>query len=765
MYKHLIMRNLFCVLIYSLVFTNVQYGQFSFQNSSDLLGKQDVSSGYVMGVSDLNGDGLDDIIRFDGAQQCLVDYQNADGTFTNVNLGNLTNSDVWSVVVADVDENGINDLVTGAFYEAIIMVKMMDNGMYDINPLDGPNIFMQGASFSDINNDGAVDYFGCHDDALSSPYENDGAGNLFYSENLINTATLDPAHNSGNYACTWVDYDNDGDSDMYVSKCRLGVSDPEDGRRLNRMFQNDGEGNYTDVAEEIGLLPKGQSWATEFGDIDNDGDMDAIMINHDIRTKLYENDGAGNFTDISLAAGIDLTPANFANGLQTYMFDFDNDTYLDIILTSYFTFPKVYRNNGDKTFTELNNAEVFGTDINLDNNNDIQSGAIGDLNNDGFLDFLVGFANGINIPNTGVPDRLYLNSGNTNNYIKIDLEGITSNLNGIGARIELNGPWGTLIRDVKSGQGYGIMNSLQTTIGIGDATEISSIIVKWPSGCVTVINDPAINMVTTVIESCAALVSSTEEICEGETIIINGEPIGTPGVYSETVTTNGMDTVFQTTLVVHPVYNIELTPLSACHGQVIIINGQEITESGQYTFPGESVNQCDSTSFVDVTIFDAINVGETIVDDWGTINGAGSISLDMTNVIQPYTIEWSTGEIDVEMIENLLPGEYSVTITDGNNCSEMFSHTVDLNTSLIELQEKGLEVYPIPTSQSLFIKDKNELAQSIELFSIVGQRVLSQNTSGISTEVNTGILTSGIYILKIIDADNQVIGTTKVIKD
>jgi len=759
------MRNIILVSFFSLVLVHFTYGQISFQNNTDLLGNQNVHSGVVFAASDLNGDGLDDILRFNFAQQAIIDFQNPDGTFTPENIGSLTDGDIWSAVIADFNEDGINDFITGSVYEPIAMVKILGVENYDISQLDGPVIFMQGASCADINNDGAIDYFACNDDFISNPYQNDGNGNLSHNPDLMDTGTTDPAFNSGNYGCSWVDYDNDGDYDMYLSKCRLGVIEPTDARRINRMFRNDGNGNFTDVAEEIGLRPLGQSWATEFADIDNDGDMDAFMINHDVNSMLYENDGNGNFTDISIEAGINLPPSIFENGLQVYMYDFDNDSYIDILVTSYKTFPYLYRNNGNQTFTRVSNTDAFGNDINNDTSNDLQSGAIGDFNNDGFLDLMAGFANGINLPNGETADRLYLNEGNANNYIKINLRGTESNLNGIGARIEINGTFGTLIREVKSGHGYGIMNTLQAHCGIGTATEITNIIVKWPSGCISVTENPSINSTIDIIEICGVVIESTTEICDNEPIIIDGVEINTPGVYTETVSTNGMDTIYQTTLIVHPTYNENVAPLTICHGATIIINDLEITETGDYAFTYDTVEGCDSIININVNILDPIDLNASIVDDWGTINGVGSITLDMTNVITPYTIEWSNGMIDTIMIDNLLPDDYTVTITDGNNCAQTFTYTVDLNTSLSELHEHGIIVYPIPTNQSLFINDKNKSASKLELFNVVGKRIISQNIVDQTTEVNTSQLSSGMYILQIRDHNNQVLGTTKIVKE
>lgn len=453
-----------------------------------------VHSGAPMGVADMNGDGLDDIIRLDGTSTLRFDYQPSTGnTFTGFTYGQLQGTQ-WGMCIADADENGFNDFFTGGGYNGLKLLKADNSGSsYSLSTISILPIFLQGANFADIDNDGDLDIFACNDVGLSHVYRNDGPGSMIYDENLINTASTVPSDNSGNYGSVWTDYDSDGDLDLYISKCRQDVTNPNDGRRLNLLFQNDGQGNFVDVAEEAGLLPHGQSWATDFADIDNDGDLDCFVINHDIDCNLYINNGLNYFTDIMANSGMASALSTAGDGIQCKFVDFDNDTYVDLLYSTNGTNHLLFRNNGNQTFTQVNNW--------IPVNNRIHSFATGDLNDDGFIDFVAGFGNAFNTPNNQVSDKLFLNNGNNNHYFKVRLDGVFSNENGIGARLEIYGAWGKQIREIRSGESYGITTSLAAHFGLGTATAIDSLIVRWPSGYVDQINQPNIDQTLVFIEA------------------------------------------------------------------------------------------------------------------------------------------------------------------------------------------------------------------------------------------------------------------------
>lgn len=434
------------------------------------------SPGYDRAMVDINGDYLDDIVSVE-ATTININIQKATGGFDFITKTTTPANYLpsWSLAAGDYNADGYTDLLYGGG-SGVTFMRSNQTGSSGFDSVEyieisGPeDVFSQRSNFIDINNDGNLDAFVCHDVAPSVSYINDGSNNLTF----INNNGLGDYPSGGNYASIWVDYDNDRDMDMFMAKCG-GTGQ----RPVNQLYRNNGDGTFTNVAADPGvnLADNIQTWSSAWGDYDNDGDMDAYIgsstgNNH----KIMRNNGDGTFTDVSAGSGI--SAAN--QGIENLPADFDNDGFLDVLSNG-----SILYGNGDLTFN------VFQSPA---------SGSVGDANNDGYLDI---FNSNIN----------YNNAESNNNWIKIvtvgDQAGGYSNINGIGARVELVTASGTQIRDVQSGIGFRHMSTMNTHFGIGTNTEIISIRVYWPSGIIDDILNPSINSTLVIPEGTSTL--GTEE--------------------------------------------------------------------------------------------------------------------------------------------------------------------------------------------------------------------------------------------------------------
>ena len=414
-------------------------------------------AGSTYGAVDMNGDHLDDVVSVD-ATNVNVLRQVVGGFMPH----NYTTSAAdfpasWSMSAGDLDNNGYNDLQYGAG-SGVTYMMANSNGTGFTEVSFPQYVFSQRGNMVDINNDGNLDGFMCHDVDSNVYHINDGTGNLMYGSGMFGTT-------GGNYGSVFIDYDSDGDVDCFVAKCG---GDPVD-----ILMRNNGDGTFTSMAAILGFADNHQSWSSAWGDYDNDGHMDVLVGSSSSNYhKLIHNNGNGTFTNVTTGSGFDTFPGQ---SIEWNCRDFNNDGWIDIIGGG-----AIHYNQGDMTFI---------SDVTPPGN-----GPIGDLNNDGFLDLLSG-------------NVVHLNNGNDNNWLVVAAIGTLSNQNGIGARIRVTSALGSQIREIRSGDGFRYMSSLNAHFGLGTDTEIEEVEIHWPSGMVDVIPGAAINGTLTVIEGTFTSVS------------------------------------------------------------------------------------------------------------------------------------------------------------------------------------------------------------------------------------------------------------------
>lgn len=430
-----------------------------------------ITGNYNNCVVDMNGDYKDDIVSAISTTQLAISYQQTGGTFTTSTYTVASTSVLpsWSIAAGDYDGNGFNDLIYGSG-SGVVFLKANSTGTGFTTDRKTQSYLVQRTNFVDINNDGKLDAFACDDNAPNRYYMNDGTNLNHVQGGIGDFAT------GGNYATNWFDYDNDGDLDVYISKCGQGGSGV--GGNIDQLFNNNGSGVYTNVAAAANMANPEQTWSGAVGDFNNDGWVDVVVgvnSNSNGTTNVKRNNGDGTFTSVTQGSGYDTITSV---GREYVAQDFDNDGFLDVLGAG----RTIMFGDGAFHFTPNPNQYAISD----------YDRPIGDLNNDGFLDI----QNGTNV---------LFNNGNSNKWIKINLQGVQSNRNGIGARIEIYGSWGKQIRDVLSGTGFQNMSTLTAHFGIGQATAIDQLIIRWPSGIVDVISNPLPNQALLVVEGSSVL--------------------------------------------------------------------------------------------------------------------------------------------------------------------------------------------------------------------------------------------------------------------
>ena len=284
---------------------------------------------------------------------------------------------------------------------------------------------------------------------------------------------------------SWGDFNNDRFPDLYVSNFR----------GKNRLYKNNGDGTFTDVAEELAVSNPISSFPAWFWDFDNDGHLDIFVASYSGNIEqlaayksnepaefeklcLYQNNGKGGFVEIAGKVGLDDPVLPMGSNFG----DINNDGYLDFYLGTgdpgYGSLMPnlMYLNKGGKQFVDVTMASRLGH---------LQKGhavAFADLDNDGDLDLFEQLGGAY--PGDGYRDALFENPGSDNSSISIKIIGETTNRSAIGVRIKLdlteNGANRSIYRHVNSGGSFGA-NPLRQCIGTGKAKVINTMEVYWPT--------------------------------------------------------------------------------------------------------------------------------------------------------------------------------------------------------------------------------------------------------------------------------------------
>ena len=436
---------------------------------------------------DYDNDGYLDLFVANWEENNFLYRNNCNGTFTKITTGEIVTDggNSGGCSWGDYDNDGYLDLFVSNWDENNFLYRNNGNGTFTKITTgeivtDGGTSF--GASWGDYDNDGYLDLFvanGGPEVENNFLYKNNGDG-TFTKVTTVPIVTDGGQSLSGN----WADYDNDGYLDLFVANV-----DEND-----FLYNNNGDGTFTRITEGPVVNDMGKSHGGSWGDYDNDGFSDLFVANGGCEVAnncLYKNNGDGTFTKVTTGPIV----SDSGSSTGSSWGDYDNDGDLDLfVANSYGMHNFLYENKGDGTFTKITNGLIVSYGGML---------CLGDYDNDGDLDL---FATQWDQNN-----HLYANNGNNNNWVNIKCIGVKSNTSAIGAKIRLkaniNGSPIWQLREISGQNGMRTQNSLNAEFGLGDATVIDSIIIKWPSGIIQILTDVDLNQFLTITEQSQISVS------------------------------------------------------------------------------------------------------------------------------------------------------------------------------------------------------------------------------------------------------------------
>ncbi len=308
-------------------------------------------------------------------------------------------------------------------------------------------------------------------------YHNNGDGTF---EDVTTKAHIDRTDGHYAFSVSTLDFDDDGWPDIYVA-CDSTPS---------ILYHNNRDGTFTDVGVTAGAAfnEDGREQAgmgSTIGDYNGDGRLDIFKTNFsDDTSTLYRNNGDGTFDDVTTAAGLGLYTKYL--GWGTMFLDFDNDGWPDLLLVNGHVYPEVDKNNLGSNYEE---PRILYHNLGKGAFADISAGAgpginarassrglaIGDLWNDGRISAVITNLNAL-------PSLLVNQVRSANHWIAIRTIGTKSNRDGIGARISVTVGARILVDEVRSGSSYNSSSDMRVHFGLGSATKVNSVQIRWPSG-------------------------------------------------------------------------------------------------------------------------------------------------------------------------------------------------------------------------------------------------------------------------------------------
>lgn len=441
-------------------------------------------------------------------------HNNRDGTFTDVTEKSGLESPCFAMggAVADYNNDGWPDLYLTCLEGNVLFRNNGDGTFADVTATAGvaDGRFSTGAAFGDYDRDGFVDlmvsnyvvfdfdhlppfggaptcrYRGI--DVNCGPRGLKGSGDSLFHNNgdgtfteVSKSAGVNDPHGYYGLGVVWADFNNTGWPDIYVANDTL----------PNFLYRNQHNGTFAEIGLESGTAVneagvEQASMGVAVGDYLHSGRQSIYVTNFgNDYSVLYRNDGDWSFTDVSYPAGVAVPSFPWVKWGTTFI-DADNDGWLDLIAVSGHIYPQMEGVEGSGNFRQpkifqLNQKDGTFCDASqlagmaLTERRVSRGLAVGDLFNDGNVDVVVEDLNAapMILRNHGVPDR---------HWVSLELAGTKSNRLAIGARVILVAGGMTQTEDVRSGGSYLSQSDFRLHFGLGEATSVDSVEIRWPSG-------------------------------------------------------------------------------------------------------------------------------------------------------------------------------------------------------------------------------------------------------------------------------------------
>ena len=722
------------------------YSQFTRLTNSDLVLEERRSLEAVWG--DFNNDGYPDIYVLNGGGTSTNSFfiNNGDETFSKVTSGDIATDEIPLAAVSKVDINNDGHLdlfVTGGNTDNFLYQNNGDGTFTKITTGDIVTNGGTSVSWGDYDQDGDLDA-AMSKSSQNAFFENNGNG-TFTKVTTSEFATV------GSSYSTWIDINNDGFLDIYA----INFSGSP------HLFINNGDKTFTLDSQSSIVVDVPNSENQTWGDFNNDGYLDLFVGRYPINVppegnKLFQNNGDGTFTEIETT--LKITDTNeFVEGSNWA--DYDNDGHLDLYMSTSTSRNRLFKNNGDGSFSEinegfLNNANTASYSVNW-----------ADFNNDGYMDLFSAVADFELDP--AETDRNYLlkNNGGSSNWLNVSLRGTENNFFGVGAKITSHSDDLILSKRVIS-NGFGA-SDFREHFGLGESFGLDSLVVEWPTGKQQVIKNLLSNKFIEIHEDSVYSIPSAPSnplanALDDESIMLTWE--------NESDTNEGFLLFISTDSMT---FDLVDTLDAATTSRTF----ENLDEGTKYYFNVLSIsksNFSDNSATSAITKLSApTEISQSnLTSESVQINWLDNSELEDTYVVElDFSEDFSNPELFNSTAPNILlenlTAETSyflrVKATNPENASD-YSDTFSFQTPVIlsneDLVTENIAFYPNPTKDYLNISNPFRKSLSLSLRGLNGSLILSKEIESYRETVSLDMskIDAGVYVLTL---SSEGVHTTK----